>query len=394
MINRKSEKAILTMVYPKVEAALKTHLSKYKKCVADFMTDRSKSMFQTMPLDRIFYGADDITKMFDSLGLEKTMVKNGIINTYYGNKANFNPRAAKDELTVLMMCVIRYFYIHNDTKNTEISSVYLAFSGKFYPSIHYMSFPKALPQDYIMQYVINNMLNEKFLLKSQGNLFSAILYICRTWIDSYKTRLNKFDDEDVVYMISQLHSRIRSFMINIAKMYYKAYQNKDYMTFDSDNENTDNASEYHIAESDSFKAERVIQKTMTYISSTGADYRLCKLASNKTVKTEELKTIIESILNDKYNLPTVKEVISILVYTYFVQSKEKNVLTMSFVSYSITPKPNTKDPHILKLKDIIEEWLNSGSVLYRKRKHRVATRNDYNKALLMYFALAVYQANK
>ena len=110
--------------------------------------------------------------------------------------------------------------------------------------------------------------------------------------------------------------------------------------------------------------------------------------------TEELKTIIESILNDKYNLPTVKEVISILVYTYFVQSKEKNVLTMSFVSYSITPKPNTKDPHILKLKAIIEEWLNSGSVLYRKRKHRVATRNDYNKALLMYFALAVYQANK
>lgn len=394
MITRKNEKAILDTVYPKVSSNMVKRLPQYRACTSSFMTDRSKSIFNTMPLDRIFYGADDINKMFAAVDIDKSLVKNGILNTYYGNKSNFNPRAAKDELTILMMCIIRYFFMKGDTKNLEISMVYLSFSGKFYPSIHYMSFPKALPQEYVMQYVLNNMLNDKFLLKSQGNLFAAILYICRTWVESYKSRFKSFDDEDIVYLIGQLHSRIRSFMINIAKMYYEAYGNKDYLTFDSDNENTDNAAEYHLAQSDSFKAEKVIQKTMSYIVSSGAEYKTCKLCSNKTVKTEELKSIIESVLNDRKNIPDVRKVISILVYTYFVQSAEKNVLTMNFISYSITPKPNTKDPHILELKDIIDNWLNTGSALYRKRKHRLASRNNYNRSMLMYFAMTIYAANK
>ena len=53
---------------------------------------------------------------------------------------------------------------------------------------------------------------------------------------------------------------------------------------------------------------------------------------------------------------------------------------MNFITYSITSNPNTKDEHILELKSIIDNWLNTGSVLYRKRKHRLANRNDYNKA--------------
>lgn len=393
-MEKKNEKAILDMVYPTVAKNVNDKLPKFRTCISDFMTNRSKALFNTVPLERIFYGEDDVKKMFNSLDISKSSVHNGIINTYYGEKSNFNPRAAKDPLTVLMMCVIRYFFLKKDTKNMELSMVYLAFSGKFYPSIHYMSFPKALPQEYVMQYVLNNMLNDKFLLKSQGNIFSAILYICRTWVESYRSRFTSFDDEDVVYLIAQLHSRIRSFMINIAKMYYKAYENKDYLTFDSDNENTDNAAEYHLAQSDSFKAEKVIQKTMTFIINSGADYKICKLCSNKTVKTEELKSIIESILNDRTNIPDVRKAISILVYTYFVQSKDKNVLTMNFIAYSITPKPNTKDKHILELKKLIDDWLNTGSALYRKRKHRVASRNDYNRALLMYFAMSIYGSNK
>ena len=273
--------------------------------------------------------------------------------------------------------------------------IYLAFSGKFYPSIHYMSFPKVVPQDFVMEYVINNMLNNKFVLKSKGNLFAAIMSICQTWIKTYEKRFISYSDEDVVYLIGQLHSRIRSFMINIAKAYYKAYENKDYIVYNSDNEDPkNNGGDYHLASSDSFKAEKVIQRTMSFIVASGADYKLCKLSSNTTVKTEELKSIIESILNDKNNMILVRKAISILVYTYFEQSKDKNVLTMNFITYSITPKPNTKDEHVLELKNIIDNWLNTGSVLYRKRKHRLATRNNYNKALLMYLAMSIYQANK
>lgn len=390
-----NKSSIKDNVYTKIESIIPKRLSQYKACLSTFITDRHEELFKTAPLDRLYYRESDITKMFEAIGIEKKVVKDAISNTYYGPQANFNPRAAKDELTVLMLTIIRYFLLKKDNKSLDISMIYLAFSGKFYPSIHYMSFPKVVPQDFVMEYVINNMLNNKFVLKSKGNLFAAIMSICQTWIKTYEKRFISYSDEDVVYLIGQLHSRIRSFMINIAKAYYKAYENKDYIVYNSDNEDPkNNGGDYHLASSDSFKAEKVIQRTMSFIVASGADYKLCKLSSNTTVKTEELKSIIESILNDKNNMILVRKAISILVYTYFEQSKDKNVLTMNFITYSITPKPNTKDEHVLELKAIIDNWLNTGSVLYRKRKHRLATRNNYNKALLMYLAMSIYQANK
>ena len=390
-----NKSSIKDNVYTKIENILPKRLSQYKKCLSTFITDRHEELFKTAPLDRLYYRESDITKMFEAVGIEKRVVKDAISNTYYGPQANFNPRAAKDELTVLMLTIIRYFLLKKDNKSLDISMIYLAFSGKFYPSIHYMSFPKVVPQDFVMEYVINNMLNNKFVLKSKGNLFAAIMSICQTWIKTYEKRFISYSDEDVVYLIGQLHSRIRSFMINIAKAYYKAYENKDYIVYNSDNEDPkNNGGDYHLASSDSFKAEKVIQRTMSFIVASGADYKLCKLSSNTTVKTEELKSIIESILNDKNNMILVRKAISILVYTYFEQSKDKNVLTMNFITYSISPKPNTKDEHVLELKSIIDNWLNTGSALYRKRKHRLATRNNYNKALLMYLAMSIYQANK
>lgn len=394
MNTTKNKAAIKTMIYPTIEKNIQKNLIRYKQCVAEFITDRNKSLFDTMPLDRIYYGADDIEKMFKAVDISMPAVKTSILNTYYGNKANFNPRAAKDELTILMICICRYFFMKKDTKNLELSMVYLSFSGKFYPSIHYMSFPKLLPQDYVMQYVINNSLNNKFVLKSTGNIFNSIVYLCKTMINTYATRFRDFEDDDVVYLIGQLHGRIRSFMINIARAYYKAYENKDYITFNSDNENPQElGGTYHLADSDSFKAEKCIQKTMQYMVASGADYKICKMCSNKTVKTEELKSIIETILNDKQNLVLIRKIISTLIYTYFIQTPDKNVVSMSFITFSITAKPNSKDENIIEMRNQLEKWLMT-SALYRKKKTRLASKNDYNRALLMFFAMVVYAANK
>nr|DAM71705.1 MAG TPA: hypothetical protein [Caudoviricetes sp.] len=394
MITNKNKAAIKTMIYPTIEKNMQKNYNQYRQCVAEFVTDRNKSLFNTMPLDRIYYGTDDIDKMFKAVDISISAVKTAILNTYYGNKANFNPRAAKDELTILVLCICRYFFMKKDTKNLELAMAYLSFSGKFYPSIHYMAFPKLLPQEFVMQYVINNSLNNKFVLKSTGNIFNSIVYLCKTMISTYAIRFKEFEDDDVVYLIGQLHGRIRSFMINIARAYYKAYENKDYITFNSDNENPQElGGTYHLADSDSFKAEKCIQKSMQYIVASGADYKICKMCSNKTVKTEELKSIIETILNDKQNLVQVRRVISILVYTYYGQATDKNVVSMNFITFSITPKPNSKDHNIIEMRNYVEKWLMT-SALYRKKKTRLASKNDYNRALLMYFAMLIYAANK
>ena len=272
--------------------------------------------------------------------------------------------------------------------------IYLAFSGKFYPSIHYGSYPVAAPEEnrYVMDYVINEKLTNKFDIKREGSVFGAIKSIANTWLTTYDDKLQSFTDEDVVYLIQQLHNRIRSFTVNIAKIYYDVYANKDnYFTYNSDSLDEDN---YHIADNDSLKIERLVENTMSYISSNGVDYRICKMASDSNVKTDELKEIIEAIISDNINLSEAKELIRLIITQYFIESKNKDVRDIDFINKSVAAKPNTKDKNILRQKEIIENWLENNSTAYRRRKSRIATKNSYFKSVLMYFVLLIHISNK
>lgn len=391
----KSTDAILKILYPRVEQALSKNTNKFKQAVGKFINARNESMFDTCPCDRIYYGENDAMEMYEAVGMNKAQVTEAIQLTYYYPISAFNPRAAKDEITVLLLTIIRYFVKKNDDKNAELAMMYLAFSGKFYPSIHYMSFPKVQPSEYrhVMEYVVNKMLSDKFYLKTQGSVFGAIKAYGTTWLDSYERMIKDYDDEDVVYLIQQLHNRIKTFMKNIASLYYEAYENKDYITYDGDSLVED---DYHLADNDSMRAERCIEKAMEKINTSNVDYATCKMASDNNVKTEEVKSIIESILNQKDNILEVKELVRLLVYTYYASNLEgkKDISNINFVSFSIAPKPNAKEPHILRIKEIVEGWLEDNSVNYRKRKRRLATANSYNRAILLYFTLVIHNANR
>lgn len=386
--------ALLKGLYPSVAICMKKNESSYKKCVGRFINSRSKELYETAPYDRIFFTNDDYKDFIDSTKINEETIHNSLRQTYYHSIAAFNPRAAKDPFTVAMIMVIRYFYLARKEKDLELSMIYLAFSGKFYPSIHYSSFPTVCPSEYrhVMDYVVNNMLNERFDLKSQGSVFGAIRSICNTWIKTYGNKIKSCSDEDVVYLIQQLHSRIKSFMQNIAELYYKVYNDKNaYMTFDSDSLDDDS---YRLADNDALKCERVVENTMSRLSSTEIDYRLCKMASDNNVHIDEVKSILQSILNDNNRQPEVKEFVRLMVSSYFEQSKTKDVRDIDFLTYSIAPKPNSKDKNIIRQKEIIESWLCETSPAYRKRRSRLATKNSYYRSIYTYFALSIHEANK
>lgn len=390
----KNTKALVTKLYPIVEKALKSRIKNYKSCVGRFINNRNSSLYDIAPCDRIYFGQDDIDDYFMSMDISKAKVKEALSETYYYGITSFNPRAAKDEFTVTQLMVCRYFVMHNSEKDLELAMIYLAFSGKFYPSIHYAMFPKVQPSEhrYVMEFVVNNALTGKYDLKSQGNVIGAVRSISNTWYNTYKARFKSMDDEDAVYLIQQLHNRIKSFIKNIASLYYKAYEDKDYLTYDSEDFSEES---YRLVSTDALKAQKSVDAAMNAITSSDVNYKLCKMASDSNVKTEEIKSIIQSILSDNDSLPEVKELITLIVFTYFEQAKgEKDVRDIAFITYSIAPKPNSKDPHILRQKEIIEKWLMDGSPAYRKRKSRIATKNSYYRAIYIYFTLLVHNANK
>lgn len=385
---------IAKKIYPIIQESFdkKNTITRYKKNIQNFIEARSKELYEIAPYTRIYFTQKDVDNFFRSVGFTENQIRNELKNTYYWNM-RFNPQAAKDPFTVAMMMVIRYFVLKDDQKNAELSSIYLAFSGKFYPSIHYSKFPTVQPIEYkhIMDYVVNNMLTQKFDLKREGSVFGAIRSICITWLNTYRNIFKNPDDEDIADLIQQLHGRIKSFMNNIASLYYEAYEKGNYISYDSDNESDEN---FRIADSDSLLAERCVENTMRIINNNNIDMKICKMASDSNVKITEVQSIIEGIQSEPDNLPTIKELLRIIINEYFVDSKDKDVTSLNFITKSIAAKPNTKNKNIIRQKEIIENWLDENSPQYRKRKSRPATKSSYYKSVLTYYVLLINKANK
>lgn len=385
---------LLTELYPVMSESIKKNTPKFKVVLGHFIEKRSKELYDICPCDRIPFGAEDAEAYYNAMHINENMILNSLSKVYYWSMANFNPAAAKDPFTVSLLMIVRYFLKNKMQKELELACVYLAFSGKFYPSIHYGSYPKAQPSEYrhIMEYVVNNELSNKFDLKREGSVFGAIKSICLTWIDTYEDRFKTFEDEDIVYLIQQLHNRIKSFTKNIAEVYYKVYANKDsYIVYDSDNLSDDN---YHLADNDSLKIEKAVERAMEYLTSNSVDYATCKMSSDSNVKTDEIKGIIEAILGDNTELGNIKELLRLIISIYFSESKTKDVRDFDFITKSITPKPNSKDKNVLRIKEIIESWLTENSPSYRKRRSREATKNSYHRSILSYFVIIISKANK
>ena len=385
--------AILKILYPIVESKMNSKASKFKQYLTKFVDKRNQELFATGPYDRIPYGSIDSDELYSTVDIDRVQIKKAISETYYWNIAAFNPRYAKDETTILILTIVRYFIMKKNIKEAQLAALYLAFTGKFYPSIHYSMFPVAEPSKYkeVMDYVMNN-LSQSFEFKRSKTVIATIKSISDKWIETYDKMFKSFSDEDVTYLVQQLHNRIKSIIKNIAKEYYKAYENKDYIVYNSENTNPD---DFHLADSDSLQCEKFIDRAMVKIQSHTIEYKYCKMVSSSLVKAEEVKQILESIMNDKHTIGDIKLLVRNMVYTYCAEpGSTKDVADIKFLTYSITPKPNTMNKHLIKIENIVEDWLDTYSTRYAARKKREATKNAYKKSIKFYFALIIHTANK
>ena len=387
--------SLLDIAYKEVEDKLSkpTNINKYKQFMSKFVQKNQKELYANIPRKMIYYSNTDVENWFNATGISKAKIKEAIKGTYYSSIGNFNPRYAKDESTMALLCMVRYFFLNEKKykKEYEISLINLSFSGKMYTSIFYGSFQYE-PADYVMDYVVNYMLNNKYDIVKYGNVIGAVRSIANTWMDSYKDRFKSFTDEDCVYLIQQLHNRIGSFMHNIAELYYEAYENKDnYITYDSDDLSEDN---FRLVDNDSFKISTIVTNTINEITNKNVDYVNCKRASNDTVKFDELKNIIDSVTTNEANIPILKEFISIMVSLYFAQSKGKDILDISFISFSIKPTPNSKDKNVLRKKELMDIILINNSENFQRRRNRKATESAYYRSFNAYMALMIQKANK
>lgn len=379
-------------LYPYIEGLLKKNTSRFMSNINKFINDRHEQLFDIAPYDRIYFNKTDEDNLYRSMGANKNEIENIMKECFFWDKP-YNPGCAKEPYVMALMMGIIYYLKAKQEKQAEITAIYLAFSGKFYCSLHAgVAFPKVPPSKHreVMDYVVNNMLTDKFDLKREGSVFGAIRSLCKTWMETYKEKLmdSSISDDELGKLVQQLRGRIKSFLMNIAKLYYEAYENKSYLNYETDNLDTEG---FRITSNDAATAARLTEASMNYLTSNYVSLDICNKCKDQNVKALEIKDIIESILSDNKNLPQIKRVINILICDFMRNFPGESVGSIEFVSYSVKAKPNTKDKYLLELKQIILSWLDENSPNYRKRKSRKATQISYYRSILMYFVLVVNQ---
>ena len=382
---------IIDTIYPIIESSISNtaRQTSLKQCIGRFVHSRHEQLYDTIPCDRIFFKTKDSDDFFHSIKVVEKDVSGRLQYVYYFKKDEL--QACKDPFSIALLGVIRYYIKSNkNRKDIELLTTYLAFSGKFYASIHYKWFRNFVPKREVMEYVLNHMLTQKFDLVKTGSVWGAISSICNTWLDTYKKMFDKPTDEDLVYLIHQLYTRMYAFFRNIAKLYFEAYENKLYLNYESDNMDSEN---YRLSNTDSKTAEAITEKSINYITTTSVNLERCKAASMSGVNPVELKSIFETIITNNNYLMQLRHGINILITDFMTNNpNSKDITGIEFISYSIKMKPNTKNKDILQLKSYILGWLNTSERYLRTKTP--ATKNNYFRAILSYIALTINVANK
>ena len=387
----KKTSVIINDVYPVIEKAIASRTSQVKKCISDFITAKYSSLYDNAPYDRITFTANEFNEFWKAIGIPESQIDNIMKNCFFYN-IPYNPRAAKSPFVASVMMCIRYFLKKNDQKNAELFTIYLAFSGQFYPSIHSRLW-KFMPRREVMEYVVNYKMTDKFDLRKTGNLFSSIRNICLTWLKTYsKTIASKdLDDDGYGTLVQQLHDREKSFLYNIASLYYEAIDNEEYMNYTSDNLDPE---EFRLNDTNVSRVSKYVDATIQLMTTTDIDYKFCGMVCDQNVKKDEVKNIMESIFHNRENIPDMTEAVDIIINDFFKTYPKESIHSVKFLTHAMTTKPNTKDKHLLRLREIILKWLNENSVDYVRRKSRKSTAVSYYKAILKMLVLYINKANK
>ena len=387
----KDSDVIIKKIYPLVEAALNKNSRKFIQNINLFFNSRHEQLFDIAPYDNIYFNKTDVDALWKSIGLTEEQILPLMEMVYYWD-LGLRPKCATEPYIVVLMCAIRYYLKKNDTKNAEITTIYLCFNGKIYASIHsrLWKYPPRKQQT-VMDFVVNNMLSDKFDLKKEGSVFGAIKKLSQTWLSTYGSTLKKNDisDDDIRQMIQQIRDRVKSFLKNIASLFYEAVQNKNYLNYEEDNLDEDN---FRLTSNDFATAARITASTMNIFTSQKVNMGICNACVNESIKSLELRDIMEGIIGDNNNLPDLKKVVNVIICDFMEKNPGQRINSPKFINESIKPKPNTKSPMLIDMRNTIYSWLDENSANYRRRKSRLATANNYYKAVISYIVLTICKA--
>lgn len=378
---------LLINLYPYIEKAFsnKNLSNKYQMAIKKFIDRNHEALFAIGPLHRIYFKDDDRELLYNIIGISEKKVleimKEDKLYVSYSKKWNF-----MTPFRLMALFVVRYYTIKKMEKEKQNAIMYLVFS--FYWSLQVRQFPYP-PNENVMNYTINNLSN-KYKLKQLGNLYASLDSTAMVCHVKYEDYLIKGTDVLLNVYLDALHTRLSGFLVKITNEYMENYKNGNYLNTEEDNYDEEN---YHIANNTSFIINNLSLNATTKTLSRGVDNKLVKLSANMCgVSVSVVYNSIQNIIYTKER--QIGNLFSMILELYLMngENSEESIGTTRFIDYclQIYVKSNTNDKTIIKIKELLDVWLNDCSENYRKTE-RAATLNNFRKAVYLYFVFTLQQ---
>jgi hypothetical protein len=274
----------------------------------------------------------------------------------------------------------------------EMNAAILYLTLSMYPSLHAKYF-KYEPNDQIMAYTILHMSN-KYKIKQSGTVMAAMFDTTRVSDEHYSKEILRGTDKDIADYILSFKTRLNGFMKNICSEFMKQHSAKNYLNYEVDNEDEEN---YMQSDSNSYLITRVANASVLTLSVQGPNAVVVKSAAKlNDVSVNSLRSTLIAICRDKKSNAEMRELVSNILYLFLFDGEhvKDDINSSRFLLFSmeIYKKANTTDKNIVRIKEILDNWIGVYSPQYKK-SNAVGTINAFRKALYTFFVLTI-QKNK
>ena len=354
--------------------------------ISRYIDKNSEKLATTGPVKRLIFSDADREPVYELVGLSPNIIAT-IASKVPELSRGVN---TSNPFNIILTLLIRYFRMNKFESERKVCNTYFILS--MYPSLHKKYF-KFEPNENIMSFTINALSN-KYKIKQQGTLLGSLVDTAEVCESHFSKNLVRGTDKDIADFIAAMKTRTNAFLKNIAIEFMKQHQSGRYLNYDTDNDDPDNFSK---ADSNSLVIERITTAVVLNLSSNGPDTKCITIASKMNkVSVNAMRTTINSICKDKANREKIRELVSAILYDFLFDGShnERDIHDMRFILYATETykKSNTINTNIVKIKNIMDGWLEKYSEEYKKT-NRVGTLNLFRRALYMFFVFTIQKTS-
>jgi hypothetical protein len=381
---------LLHKLEPKINKALSSPstVKQLETLIANYVDRNIEKLSTIGPVYRTLFLDDEFNKFYNVLNISPEEVKLILKESTY-IKGQW--QIMNNPFNSIITFCIRHFGIKKNEKMMNACVIYFTLS--FYPSLHTKYF-KYEPNKAIMDYTIENLSN-KYKVKNTDTFYQALIETTMLCNQTYLKNIIKGTDKDITDYVHAYKTRLNSLIKKIAIAFY---ENESKGAYFNETEDSNDPDDFRSTENDSIIIEQIANSVVLKLATEGPDMKLITLSAKACgISVNELRNTCFNLCADNNNRTDVRFLVSSLIYIFIFENHKKREAVSSndfyFFCMDVYGQANTTNKNVIKIKVILDKWLNMYSAHYRKT-NRVGTLNNFRRALYTFMVFTIQQTSK